>query len=550
MSPNRGRVETRIAILNHPSAPHAHRWDEDVVRRLVELGFTAAQLNIAWGGRPGDEPLNLEDVVALGDADAAALPQPLALASDPARFEERRRQVQQRAALCRGAGLRTIFHFGAPYNHHTGRRDGAPVSCILDPAVLRRYQLLLDALDRDFDVDDLWLYTYDQAAWLCSEFGACPRCHGIPLQDRLVPFLDALAARWRSLNPKGRVWWEPWELSAGQVLRVVERVETAGFGLALHNNMAECMVAFAGDRHVRNFASLAAIRGIPVTIEGYFGAASEEVEPYLALQSPLATYSQVRTMMAIDGVTAVKEYYGLDLSKEDPNLEASRICFAEPDLTDEELLGRLSEGYGDRATRETVERVWRLASEAMWLYPWDVSWRIRKVGRRDPCHSLGPAFIHGEVADTPSWRSTRGATFIKIDDSAQHPWLLEDAQVRWELCAEKQGEALELAETVVALIPGSKGDAFRAFIAELGEFRRRVLAFAYHCRETNLVTVLNQALAAGEPAPFETVSELRQVMLRDRANMGTDDLTPALGELDRDPVAFAATYFSTQAEGA
>ena len=71
--------------------------------------------------------------------------------------------------------MRTIFHFGAPYNAHARCGDGPP-NCPLDPDVPPRYEKLLRAFVRDFPgVDDLWVYTYDQDTWLCSEFGPCPR---------------------------------------------------------------------------------------------------------------------------------------------------------------------------------------------------------------------------------------------------------------------------------------------------------------------------------------------------------------------------------------
>ena len=40
-------------------------WTPETVGQLKKLGFNTVQLNVAWGRRPGDEPLNLEDVVQL-----------------------------------------------------------------------------------------------------------------------------------------------------------------------------------------------------------------------------------------------------------------------------------------------------------------------------------------------------------------------------------------------------------------------------------------------------------------------------------------------------
>ncbi len=535
-------VAERIAVLGHPADPATACWDEAGMGRLRELGFTGVQVNIGWGARPGDEPLNLEDVVSLAPELALAYPQPVPLNSDPSRYAERREALQQRTALAHSAGLRTAFNCGIPFNNHTAHSDPQP-NCILDEAVGYRYELLLQEFATDFDVADLWLYTYDQDAWLCSEFGGCPRCAGVPLHRRLVPFLERLARRWRTLRPEGRICWEPWELSAGQTLQVIEQIATDGLVLALHNNSAEAMVALPADRNVRNLARAAAARGIPVILEGFLGAASEEVEPFTALHSPLTTYREVRAMLAVDGVTGVKEYYGLDLGREDPNLNAAVAAWQQPALTDAELLRQLSEGYGPDDVRRDVEEVWRLASEAMELYPWDASWFVREVGKSEPVHSLNAACIRGYCAHTPSWRSTRGATFMVIDDVEPDPWLLEDVELRWRACADRQERALRIAAQVQARIPGGRGEGFRAFIAELAEFRRRVLAFAYHCRETNLATVLRNALAAGRPALEHVVAELAEVLRADAANMATADLEEPIALLEADPAAFVARYF-------
>ena len=535
-------ISERIAILGHPTDPSTARWDDDQMAQLRTLGFTAVQVNIGWGARPADEPLSLEDVVSLTTDQALRYPQPLPLNSDPSRYELRRTELRHRTAVAHRAGLRTAFNCGIPFNNHASHPDPQP-NCILDETVALRYELLLDAFARDFDVDDLWLYTYDQDAWLCSEFGRCPRCGGVPLHRRLTPFLERLATRWRQRRPEGRVCWEPWELSAGQTMRIITQIDVTGLALALHNNSAEAMAALPADRHVQNLARTAADRGLPVILEGFFGAATEEVEPFTSLQSPLTTYRQVRAMLGVAGVTGLKEYYGLDLTKEDPNLRAAALCWADPTLDDEAVLDSLSESYGDPATRRVVEQVWRLSSEAMELYPWDASWFVREVGKSNPAHSLNAATVRGYCADTPSWRSTRGSTFIVIDDLEPDPWLLEDLELRWLACADRQEQAIALARAIQADIPGTAGDSFRAFIAELGEFHRRVLAYAYHCRETNLTRILREAVNAGEPPPAHVTAELGRVLRADRINMKTADLDELIDLLDRDPAAFAAIHF-------
>lgn len=96
---------------------------------------------------------------------------------------------------------------------------------------------------------------------------------------------------------------------------------------------------------------------------------------------------------------------------------------------------------------------------------------------------------------------------------------------------------------VLPELPVERRSAFQLFVDELRELRRRILAFAYHCRETNLALLLRKAVDAGQDPPEHVVAELLAVMSADRANMGSDDLAPAIELLRADPLEFANTYF-------
>lgn len=169
----------RITFLGCPSDPDV-AWTKENLQRLCGLGFNTVQLNIAWGSRPADEPLNLEDVVDVAGTPAEGWQTlPLRSGQEPHQIEKRREDLKERIARCRELGIRTIFHFGAPYNMHCRFGDNPP-NCLADEQVLGFYQALLELFSRQFPgVDDILLYTYDQDAWLCSEFGECPRCLGV-----------------------------------------------------------------------------------------------------------------------------------------------------------------------------------------------------------------------------------------------------------------------------------------------------------------------------------------------------------------------------------
>ena len=398
-------------------------WTREHLQWLADHGFNTVQLNIAWGCRPSDEPLNLEDVV---DCTGMDLQQSLPLASDtsPQAVTTRRENLRQRIALCRELNLRTIFHVGAPYNQHA-RHGDTPPNCLMDQAVRTMCRQMIERFAEQFPgVDDLLVYTYDQDAWLCSEFGDCPRCAGVPLHERVSGFINDLAHTWRGLQSNGRLWWEPWELSAGQVLASIDRLDARCVGLSLHSNVAEVMATMPVDRWLKNTVASAKRSGIPVIIEHFLGGPTEEVEPFTHLSWPEETWRGMRAVaeLAPDGI---KEYYGTVPGREDANLRMTASFFEDPSRSLGDALDRLAAPYGE--CRDDILRFWHATSVAMALFPWEVSWWIREIGRSNPQHGMDAAFIRGQQAHTPSWESSRRAVFMFTDDRQGDPW-------RWKMC--------------------------------------------------------------------------------------------------------------------
>ena len=81
----------KIAIIGNPSNPDI-RYDSSTLSSLKKHGFNALQLNIAWGARPADEPLNLEDLFYTGEKE------------DTARINRRFEAVKIRARIAKNQG--------------------------------------------------------------------------------------------------------------------------------------------------------------------------------------------------------------------------------------------------------------------------------------------------------------------------------------------------------------------------------------------------------------------------------------------------------------
>lgn len=499
-------------------------WTKETIQQFKNLGFNTIQLNVAWGSRPGDEPLNIEDIVQLSTELDRQYPQVVPLRSKPGdeARDKRRMELQKRIKLCREAGLRTIFHFGAPYNAHA-RYGDCPPNSLMDPKVTRRYVLLLETFAREFPgVDDILIYTYDQDAWLSNEFN-CEGSLGIPLHERVVPFLDSLNASWQKLSPGGRLWWEPWELSAGQVITCVEQINPEGFGLAVHANIAEVMATLPVDRWLKNTVTIARQRNIPVIVEYFLGSPSQELETIYHFPCPLVTLRGLQAIASIPGVTGIKEYFGLDPTCEDPNLRMTSIFFRNPAIPEAEALNLLAKPYGKASDK--MKELWRLTSEGMELFPWETSWYMGQIGRSRTDHALSAAFLRGGKPPTPSWFSTRQAIFMKNDPQQPHPWMLEDVQLRCQAAAKRWEAALAVGNECKGYIPVKLAGDFDQILTAVTGVRRRALAYAYHIRETNLATVLRKATDLKIPMPQRSIDELLSVMEADLKNHNEEIMT-------------------------
>lgn len=519
-------VDLRVGIMGAPSFPLVE-WNDKNVLELKNRGFNAMQLNIAWGYRPNDNPLNLEDVLVLPkkfelpvDIDSTLninVGSSKTFIRSPDKIAARAKELKHRIAMCKKYGLRSIFHFGAPFVAYS---PVEPLSqCISNPLTNERYVTLFQNFYKEFPgVDDLLIYTYDQNAWLCSEVGPCPHCHGKPLDKRVAAFINKLGQTWKQLNPKGTLWWEPWEISAGQVYKAIDLLDPSSVSLSLHSSIAEVQIAFPADRWFKNVLNKAAEKNINVLAELWLGGATEELEPYTNIATPLATLRALRAIYDAGKLKGIKEYYGLIPGREDPNLRMTSIFFKNPRISDKVAMSQLASVYGSVA--KEVSEYWKLTSEAIEFYPWDVSWLAREVGRSDPDHLLSAAVLKGASWQTPSWQSSRRSSFMRTDQTDEpNFWMREDIQLRCEQAALKMKQAIELAKSISSKVPVLYKDYFVKSIKELEGFKRTTLCYVYHLRETNLANNMRASLAAGQSILQDNIDEMKELLNTDKANM-------------------------------
>jgi len=508
-------INLKVAILGNPRVKVD--WTEEQVKALADAGFNAVQLNIAWGSRPFGEALNFCDVVSIPG-------QP-----ESPEVTARRTELLRRCDLAKKAGLRTIFHFGSPFmwrDPATGKivrgksdafRANPPWFDILNPALVEYELALLKEFREKFpDVDDIEVYTYDQDAWQTSEFDNTLLSRGIPLHQRLPDYVKKLHEAWTSDRQGHGFWWEPWELSAGQIYKILPLLPRHNFGLMIHCNIAEAQIAMPADVWFKNTARMAKRLGMPVVAEAFWCSMTEENEP-LSIPCPRLVDEQFHALTTVEGITGIKEYFGIVPLDPDLNLDLLRARLKDTSSSTDALLNRITTRFGP--AQNEIRKMLDALSDATQIYPWDASWFAREFGTASIDHGWSAATIRGQMADTPSWQSTRRAHFMSTDDRQSHPWLLEDVQLRCEATVESLDRALSANLSALQKLQASADKKFfTQILTDTEKFRAVCRSYALHLRETNVAMLLRQDLQANRPFPPNLIEEMRTLLKEDAEN--------------------------------
>lgn len=546
----RPEFKYRIAIIGNPINTDI-RYDDVQLKALKKLGFNTIQLNIAWGARPADEPLNLEDILYVPGI------------GDKAKVDKRLSDIQFRAKRAKAFGFRTLFHFGAPRidSLYKSLRPG-----LIDPAteknsiskkeVVDKYVDLLKRLKKAVpELDDIQVYTFDQDAWVANEFGDGPTDRGIPLSERIPGFLQTLTSTWAEVSPKGTLWWEPWELSAGQIFACIPTLPTHNFGLFLHCNIAEVQLARPVDVWFKNMTRLLHERNIPVVGEVFLASANQELEPLQRIATPRLTAEELDAMAYIESLSGVKEYYGIIPDRYDPNLEMTAIKFANPDKSNHDALQEMARPYGNN--KESVLAAWENTAMGYSLFPWDATWRFTNLPKNQVdiqvFHKWDVAQIMGSVAPSPSWKSTRRSLFMLTEDEVLNPWLFEDIELRSSASATKLQNAIALFEKVDANM--GSASPYKSYIVEtisdLKILEQNITAIRCYCKEANLAWLMRKYIQEGMPIPAKLLTRFEDIMQIDianqkKGNVANENNRPTAQEMlvafRQDPAQWAKKY--------
>ncbi len=517
-----GGYDLFVGIVGNPSVPDIS-WSDEQLEQIKALGVNMVQLSIAWGGKPANEVLNLEDL-------------------DP----EQRAKFAFRIRQAKKHGLKTIAHFGIPrvINHNPVRP-----ACVLDAAVQNKYRdMLTDFMVSFPEVDDVLVYTFDQQAWLCSEFGPCPRCTGVPLDERVPAFLNMLNATMQKCRPNTRLWWKPWELSRGQVVAILKDIHPEHFGLVLNPSTSNEVYpfnerSFKSDLGIKRFVQLSRERNVPVL--GEFDHTL--YKPLYLIEDffPRLVYEQMLEWKALEGLVGVKEYYGFAPSTFSVNAAMLQAWMKAPDASLETLLQQISAPYGEKAA-PFLRQAWEYTAQSVEAYPWDTTYLIGPLGldrHWDGSHNWEPVDIPSATWDTPIWKANRKANFMLTDEPRAHPWIFEDAGLRLEDAAALAFKAVGFYDQAIAA-GGARVSDIRAQREIVWKTARSLRAKGLHFMLT--LAAQNARTVQHDEKQFGlTTKRLEALLVKDVENQGGNTaVAKKLAELRRDPKAWIAANLS------
>lgn len=433
-------------------------YSPKTIEKLKEHGVNEILVNIAWS-RPYIDAVTLEHL---------AISKDFPLMSDKTEVEKNSKNIVERVKNVHKCGLKAVGLFGLPiYMDYSKLPDeyqvlkGATnstvsidnVTCILSEYTLNYYKDLLKQVLQKTDLDKLILYTYDELAEVCDEDSDCPRCKGIPLEERLPGFLNEINAYCKTIKPTLEIFWEPWELSASQVYLCMEKLDKS-IGISCHSTIHEVYFVNIPDIWLRNVGMICARQGRKFIVEMFISGSGEDLGPIAGYPCPRLIYDQIKSIRLLEGVTGIKEYFGTAVPFFSVNEKMSGMLLKGDEREYVECVKELAESFNfDEAKQMKLTEAWNLSSQALLMTPWDISWvfRFSNLQPYDLAYwGKVPFFQLMQTPwSTPSWLANRRSYYMVVKDTnllSTH--MIRDFDKRIKLALDYAKSALKIFEEI------------------------------------------------------------------------------------------------------
>ncbi|MDR1692585.1 MAG: hypothetical protein LBR72_04440 [Oscillospiraceae bacterium] len=463
---------------------------------LKALGMNTVFVNLAWS-RPHIDAVVLE---------AVAVSKTFPLTSDIREVENARARISERIRNVKSMGMNAMALFGIPqYMDYSKLPDeykvlmGASVSlispeqvtCVLSPETRVYYrELLEDMLSHMPDLDGMLVYSYDELAEVCDENSDCPRCKGIPAENRIAEFLDWLLATVNEIKPGFQIWWEPWELSWAQTYGILEKCSKE-IAVSCHSTIHEVYFVNHPDLWLRSVAGLCRKQGREMIVELFLSGCGEDLYHCPSFPCPRLVYEQLESVSVLQGISGIKEYYGICQKFSGLNEEALRYSLNSPSPDYPSFIKGAADEYAiGGASAQALLSSWELASHTLETLPWELSW-VMRTGNYHPYDmsyygKTGFYELMRTPWDSPSWLSNRRSYYmVTRDDSIVNDTYSLDVLKRLEIC-------FGYMDTVCAALSGATvKDSYKEQI-ERQIYSVKALQLVMKCRYYHLLDTLTE----------------------------------------------------------
>lgn len=401
-------------------------YSPKTIEKLKDYGVDTVLINIAWS-RPFIDAVTLEHL---------SVSKEFPLFSDPETVAENSANIIRRVKNVHKCGLRAIGLFGLPiyvdysklpkeYSVLKGATDSTVsadnVTCILSEHTSAYYKDLIKQVIEKTDIDGMLVYSYDELAEVCDEDSDCPRCKGIPLEQRLPGFLNEINAFCKQIKPSFEMWWEPWELSASQVYLCLESLDR-DIAVSCHSTIYEVYFSNLPDIWLRNMGMICERQNRKFIVEMFISGSGEDLGPIGGYPCPRLVYEQIKSLELVKGVTGMKEYFGTAVPFMSVNEKMTKLLLRDESDDYDICINSIAEDIVKlEDDRKKLIEAWEYASQALLMTPWDISWvfRFSNLQPYDPAYwGKVPFFIAMQTPwHTPSWQANRRSYYQIVKDT-------------------------------------------------------------------------------------------------------------------------------------
>lgn len=454
-------IKIRAAMPGNPAFYTNGLQDYGIesLEKLKNKGINTIFINLAWS-RPHIDIVCLEHI---------AISKTYPLLSDKDNVIKNRQKIRERVENAKKLELKTMALFGIPqyfdysklpesYKCLMGATKStiadASVTCIESPDVMILYkELISDFIENVPEIDGMLIYSYDELAEVCDEKSDCPRCHGKSQEDRVSKFLNNIYEYCLTLKENFEIWWEPWEFSWSQVYGALQKLNT-NITVSCHSTICEVYFTNHPDLWFRSIAALCKEQGRNMVGELFMSGSGEDLGYTAMYPCPRLVFEQINYTSQIDGVTGLKEYFGICTKYMSVNERIMVECFAGNVDYNLMIENAAQEYTSDNISKGFLLKYWEKSSRALEILPWEISW-VMRFSNYHPYDEnywgkVSFANLMKTPWNTPSWLSNRRSYYMVTNNSDNlNNEYCQDIIKRFDICLELINDGIKFAQQVL-----------------------------------------------------------------------------------------------------